>query len=45
MAVDRERRSATVTRLTALHTDGTLTTEHVRLAARGLKVTERTIWR
>ncbi|MFD1935524.1 hypothetical protein ACFSKW_29040 [Nonomuraea mangrovi] len=45
MAVDRERRAATVTRLIALRTAGTLTTEHVRLAARGLKVTERTIWR
>ncbi|MFI6603135.1 hypothetical protein ACIBHX_43420 [Nonomuraea sp. NPDC050536] len=45
VAVDRERRAATLARLTALREAGHLSTEHVRLAARGLDVTERTIWR
>lgn len=45
MAVDRERRAATVARLTTLREAGQLTTDHVRLAAEGLAVTERTIWR
>ncbi|MBA2897740.1 putative transposase [Nonomuraea soli] len=45
MAVDRERRAATLARLTALRAAGHLSTEHVRLAASGLAVTERTIWR
>ncbi|MFG6202536.1 hypothetical protein [Nonomuraea sp. JJY05] len=45
MAVDRERRAAAVARLTALREAGQLTTEHVRRAARGLGVAERTVWR
>lgn len=43
--VDREQRQATVARLTQLRADDELTAEHVRLAASGLGVTERTVWR
>ncbi|MEU4332544.1 transposase family protein [Nonomuraea dietziae] len=45
MAVDRERRAAAVARLTALRDAGQLTSEHVRLVAQGLGVSERTVWR
>lgn len=43
--VDREQRQATVARLAQLRADGTLTAEHVRLAASGLGVSERTVRR
>lgn len=43
--VDSEQRRATVERLRALRTAGTLRTAHVRLAAEGLHVAERTVWR
>ncbi|GLW35199.1 hypothetical protein Areg01_81350 [Actinoplanes regularis] len=43
--VDPERRRATVARLTALRVAGTLTPEHVRLAATGLGVTARSVRR
>ena len=40
-----ERRQAAVERLSQLRAAGQLTTGHVRLAASGLGVTERTVWR
>lgn len=43
--VDPERRRAAVDRLLALRAAGTLSTAHVRLAADGLGVVERTVWR
>jgi putative transposase len=43
--VDRQRRLATVARLAELRAAGSLTTEHVRLAAVGHGVDERTVWR
>ena len=43
--VDREQRASTVARLEALRAEGVLTTAHVRLAASGLGVAERTVWR
>jgi putative transposase len=43
--VDPERRRAAVDRLLALRAAGTLTTGNVRLAAAGLGVAERTVWR
>jgi putative transposase len=43
--VDVERRRSTVDRLLALRTAGGLTSEHVRLAAGGVGVSERTVWR
>ena len=43
--VDPEQRAATVARLTALRQGGTLTTAHVRIAASGLGVDVRTVWR
>ncbi|GGM89937.1 hypothetical protein GCM10007977_110010 [Dactylosporangium sucinum] len=43
--VEAERRAATVARLAALRVTGSLTTEHVRLAAQGDGVSERTVWR
>lgn len=43
--VDAEQRAATVARLEALRATGALTTAHVRLAAEGLDVTVRTVWR
>lgn len=43
--VDREQRASTVARLEALRAEGVLTTAHVRLAASGLGVVERTVWR
>ena len=42
---DPERRQAAVERLGQLRAAGELTTGHVRLAASGLGVTERTVWR
>jgi putative transposase len=43
--VDAEQRASAVARLAALRATGSLTTAHVRLAATGLHVTERTVWR
>lgn len=43
--VDPERRGAAVDRLRALRAVGELSTAHVRLAADGLGVAERTVWR
>ncbi|MBB4744001.1 putative transposase [Actinoplanes octamycinicus] len=43
--VDPEQRAAVVARLTALRQAGSLTTAHVRTAASGLRVGERTVWR
>ena len=43
--VDSERRAATVARLVHLREAGSLTAEHVRLAAAGLGVDERTVRR
>jgi integrase len=43
--VDPERRRAVVERLRQLRDSGELTTAHVRLAASGLGVRERTVWR
>lgn len=43
--VDPERRQSVVSRLRALREAGNLTTAHIRMAATGLKVTERTVWR
>jgi putative transposase len=43
--VDPERWQASLQRLRDLRADGALTTEHVRLAARGLGVGESTVWR
>ena len=43
--VDPERRRTAVERLGELRDNGELTTEHVRLAASGLGVRERTVWR
>ena len=43
--VDPEQRAAAVARLTALRQAGTLTAAHVRMAASGLQVDERTVWR
>ena len=47
MEVDRRRvpREAAVRRLLALDAEGRLTTEHVVLAAEGLNVSQRTMWR
>ena len=42
---DPERRRAAVERLGQLRAAGQLTAAHVRLAASGLRVTERTVWR
>ena len=42
---DPERRQAAAERLSQLRAAGQLTTGHVRLAASGLGVTERTVWR
>jgi putative transposase len=42
---DAEQWQATTGRLRGLRAAGTLTTAHVRLAAAGLGVTERTVWR
>jgi putative transposase len=42
---DPERRRAAVERLGSLRAAGELTTGHVRLAASGLGVRERTVWR
>jgi putative transposase len=43
--VDAQRRRTTVVRLAELRAAGSLTTEHVRLAAAGHGVDERTVWR
>jgi putative transposase len=43
--VEREARASTVARLEALRATGSLTTAHIRLAASGHNVTERTVWR
>lgn len=43
--VEPERRAATLARLAELREAGTLTTAHVRLAASGHGVGERTVWR
>jgi len=43
--VNPEQRAATVTRLRQLRAAGHLTSRHVRLAADGLGVAERTVWR
>jgi putative transposase len=43
--VDRERRETTVVRLRQLQGCGELTAVHVRLAASGSGVSERTVWR
>ncbi|GAT69820.1 transposase [Planomonospora sphaerica] len=43
--VDPEQRTAAVTRLRQLRTAGQSTSRHVRLAADGLGVAERTVWR
>lgn len=43
--VDAEQRTSAVARLEALRANGALTTAHVRMAASGLNVTERTVWR
>ena len=43
--VDSQLRRAAVARLAGLRAAGSLTTEHVRLAAKGLGVDERTVWR
>ena len=43
--VDPEQRAATVARLMALRAAGTLTTAHARIAAKGLGVDLRTVWR
>ena len=43
--VDPEQRAATVARLMALRAAGTLTTAHARIAAQGLGVELRTVWR
>jgi putative transposase len=45
VAVDHEEKAALLTRLEALRADGGLTADHVRLAADGLGVSERTVWR
>ena len=44
-AVDQERRAVAVDRLVALRRAGSLRTGHVHLAASGLGVAERTVWR
>jgi len=43
--VDAERREATLSRLRGLRVAGVLDSGHVRLAASGLGVAERTVWR
>ncbi len=43
--VGAEQRAAAEARLEALRVTGGLTTAHVRLAATGLHVAERTVWR
>jgi hypothetical protein len=43
--VDPEQRAATVARLRQLREGDQLTSQHVRLAAAGLGVSERTVWR
>lgn len=43
--VDPDQRRGAVARLEQLRSSGTLTSEHVRLAASGLGVDERTVWR
>jgi len=43
--VDAERREATLSRLRGLRVAGVLGSAHVRLAAAGLGVAERTVWR
>lgn len=43
--VDPEQKTAAVARLVALRATGSLSTAHVRLAAGGLHVSERTVWR
>jgi hypothetical protein len=43
--VGQEQRAATLARLAALQAAGTLGTAHVRQAAGGLHVAERTVWR
>ncbi|WP_242911480.1 Mu transposase C-terminal domain-containing protein [Actinomadura terrae] len=43
--VSREQREATTVRLRHLRQAGDLSAEHVRLAASGLGITERTVWR
>jgi putative transposase len=43
--VDAERREATLVRLEGLRVAGALSSAHVRLAASGLGVAERTVWR
>ena len=43
--VDPEQRATAVARLAALRQAGALTTAHVRTAASGLRVDERTVWR
>lgn len=45
MRVDAERREAALVRLRALRATGAMTSAHVRLAAEGLGVAERTVWR
>jgi putative transposase len=42
---DREARQAAVQRLLQLRAAGDLTAEHVRLAATGLGLSERSMWR
>jgi putative transposase len=44
-SIDPQRWQATVERLRNLRSDGMLTTAHVRLAAEGLGVSVRTVWR
>lgn len=45
VTVDHERKAALLARLEMLRADGGLTAAHVRLAAEGHGVSERTIWR
>lgn len=42
--VDPEQRAAALARLVALRASGSLSTGHVRMAAAGLGVAERTVW-
>ncbi|MEV3986912.1 Mu transposase C-terminal domain-containing protein [Nonomuraea sp. NPDC049758] len=42
---DRDQQQAALARLMALKSAGQLRTEHVRLAAQGLGLSERTVWR
>ncbi|MFI6985923.1 hypothetical protein ACIBSV_46195 [Embleya sp. NPDC050154] len=45
MGTNAERRESTVARLELLREAGELSAAHVRLAARGCEVSERTVWR